>query len=371
MAETKLPVVLIPSLEPDDRLPAYVADLMASGFSRVVVVNDGSSAAYQPIFDRIAELGATVLGYEVNRGKGYALKHGLRWILEHEPDCPGVLTADADGQHTVPDCLRLAEALAGDGNALWLGSRDFNLPSIPPKSRFGNKCTSVIFKLLYGVWLPDTQTGLRAFGPEEIAFMAEVDGDRYEYEMNVLIACARRMLPIRTLTIETIYEDNNAGTHFHPIRDSWRIYKVILGSFLRFAASSVICFLVDYGLFNLFFYVLFPAMGVSLSAPLFAGLVLDNRSLSNYTARLFSSALNFILNRNVVFRARESRGAWWRYIVTCVAIIVLSTLGIKALGLIGVPAWLAKLLCDTLLYFLSYRIQQRWVFAKPKEGSHA
>ena len=57
MAETKLPVVLIPSLEPDDRLPAYVADLMASGFSRVVVVNDGSSAAYQPIFDRIAELG--------------------------------------------------------------------------------------------------------------------------------------------------------------------------------------------------------------------------------------------------------------------------------------------------------------------------
>ena len=366
MAQQKLPVVLIPSLEPDDRLPAYVTELMANGFERIVVVNDGSSADYQPVFDRIAALGATVLGYEVNHGKGYALKHGCQWILEHEPDCTGVLTADADGQHTVPDCLRLAEALASDSAALWLGSRDFNLPSIPPKSRFGNKCTSAVFKLLYGVWLPDTQTGLRAFRREELPFMIGVPGDRYEYEMNVLIASARRKLPIRTMTIETIYEDNNAGTHFHPIRDSWRIYKVILGSFLKFMGSSIVCFLVDYGLFNLFFYWLFPTVfGISLSArlPLSLG-TFDNRS---YTARLFSSTLNFVLNRNLVFRAKGAKGAWWRYVVTVVVVIILSTLGIKGLAALGVPEWLAKLLCDTMLYFLSYRVQQRWVFAE-KEG---
>ncbi len=362
MATAALPVVLIPSLEPDDRLPAYVAELMANGFSRVVVVNDGSPEACRPVFDRIAELGATVLGYAVNRGKGYALKHGFRWILEHEPDCPGVLTADADGQHTVKDCLRLAEKLAEDPDALWLGSRDFTLPDIPPKSRFGNRMTSAVFRLLHGVWLPDTQTGLRAFRRDELPFMAAVEGDRYEYEMNVLIACAHRKLPIRPLTIETVYENNNEGTHFHPIRDSWRIYKVILGSFLRFMASSLICFLVDYGLFNLFFYLLFPALGIRLSASLPLGLTLDNRSLSNYTARLFSSALNFLLNRGMVFRAKGSRGAVWRYIATCVLVIVLSTLGIKALGAVGVPEWLGKLLCDTVLYFVSYFIQRKWVF---------
>ncbi len=372
MPEKRLPVVLIPSLEPDDRLPAYVSELMASGFSRIVVVNDGSSPDYQPVFDRISALGATVLGYEVNRGKGYALKTGYRWILEHEPDCAGVLTADADGQHTVPDCLRLAEKLAEEPDALWLGSRDFDLPDIPPKSRFGNRMTSVVFKLLHGVWLPDTQTGLRAFRPEELPFMISVEGDRYEYEMNVLIGAARRKLPIRPLTIETVYENNNEGTHFHPIRDSWRIYKVILGSFIRFMASSLICFAVDYLLFNLLFYLLFPALGVHLNVALPLGLTLDDRSLSNYTARVFSSALNFILNRGVVFKAKDSKGAAWRYIATCVLIIVLSTLGIKGLGAIGVPEWLGKLICDTLLYFVSYFIQRKWVFAgNRKEGAHA
>ena len=91
-----MPVVLIPSLEPDERLPAYVSELMASGFDRVVVVDDGSGPDYKPIFDKIAALGATTLGYAVNQGKGGALKTGYRWILENEPDCPGVLTADAD-----------------------------------------------------------------------------------------------------------------------------------------------------------------------------------------------------------------------------------------------------------------------------------
>ena len=241
MKDERMPVVLIPSLEPDDRLPAYITQLMENGFSRVVVVNDGSAPSYQPIFDRISTLGATVLGYAVNQGKGEALKTGYRWILEHEPDCIGVLTADADGQHTVPDCLKLAEALRSGEDALWLGSRDFNLPNIPPKSRTGNKLTSLVFKLLYGVWLPDTQTGLRAFPRGELAFMAEVPGARYEYEMNVLIACARRKLPIHAITIETIYENNNEGTHFHPIRDSWRIYKVILGNFFKFMSPPAAC----------------------------------------------------------------------------------------------------------------------------------
>ena len=362
MTNETMPIVLIPSLEPDDRLPAYVGELMASGFPRVVVVDDGSGPDYQPIFDRLRALGATVLGYPVNQGKGEALKTGYRWILEHEPDCAGVLTADADGQHTVPDCLNLAKALREGENALYLGSRDFNLPNVPPKSRSGNKITSMVFKALYGVWLPDTQTGLRAFRAEELAFMAGVPGARYEYEMNVLIACARRKLPMVPITIETVYENNNEGTHFHPLRDSWRIYKVILGGFFKFMASSLICFAVDQLLFNLLRGWLFPALGISLNLSLPLGIHLDNTSLANYTARLFSAVLNFRLNKDVVFRVKGVKGAGWRYAVTAICIVVLSTLGIKALGLLGMAPWLAKLIVDCLLYFLSYRIQQNWVF---------
>ena len=368
MAETKLPVVLIPSLEPDERLPAYVRELMDSGFSRVVVVNDGSSADYQPVFDRIADMGATVLGYEVNHGKGYALKHGYRWILENEPDCAGVLTADADGQHTVTDCLRMAEALAGDANALWLGSRDFNLPSIPPKSRFGNKMTSAVFKTLYGVWLPDTQTGLRACRREELPFMIGVEGNRYEYEMNVLIGCARRKFPIRTLTIETIYENNNEGTHFHPIRDSWRIYKVILGSFFRYSATSILSWLLEFTILSvLMFWVFKEQENTNI---LFLGIPFAFRALvAKPIARLVSAPVNYLLNRDFVFRENRDRGTVKRYIILAVCSLVVTTLLFAFLDhFLGSSApilhILLNIVIDVLMYVVNFRIQQSWVFAK-------
>jgi dolichol-phosphate mannosyltransferase len=196
--------------------------------------------------------------------------------------------------------------------------------------------------------------------------MLNVEGDRYEYEMKVLIACTTAKIPIVPVTIETIYENGNEGTHFHPIRDSYRIYKVILGSFIKFAAASLFCFLVDQLLFNVLRVYLFPALGIRLEFALPFGIKLDNTSLSNYTARLFSGILNFKLNKDIVFKVREKRGAVLRYIITAVIIIILSTLGIKGLGLLGMSPLLAKLLVDTLLYFLSYRIQRQWVF---KEGA--
>ena len=196
-------VILIPSLEPDGRLPAYIQELKQSGFAHIVVVDDGSGEAFRPVFDEVSAVEDTVvLRHEVNKGKGVALKTGYRYIMENLPDITGVITADADGQHTVTDCLRLAAELEKGEKALYLGSRDFNLECIPPKSRSGNKITSAVFKLLYGQYLPDTQTGLRAFRKEELPFMTEVEGERYEYEMKVLIACSRARIPMIPVTIE-------------------------------------------------------------------------------------------------------------------------------------------------------------------------
>ena len=358
MSETAWqPVILIPSLEPDDRLPAYVERLRENGFPRVVVVDDGSGPKYRPIFDRIAALeGCAVLRHEVNRGKGAGLRTGYQYIREQMPDADAVITADADGQHTVEDVRKVSEALRTGGDALYLGSRDFSLPNVPPKSRSGNRITSAVFKLLYGVWLPDTQTGLRAFRREELAFMEGIEGDRYEYEMNVLIACARRRLPMIPVTIETVYENDNEGSHFHPIRDSWRIYKVILGGFFRFMGASIVCFLLDQGLAALLREWLLPLLGMSGGAAI---------RVSGYGARLVSAIVNFALNKSLVFRLRgDTKGAALRYAVLCVAIICLSNEGVWQLSRLGVPSWLAKMLCDFLLYFVSYRVQQDWVFAE-------
>ncbi|MBR6165605.1 MAG: bifunctional glycosyltransferase family 2/GtrA family protein [Clostridia bacterium] len=356
-------VVLIPSLEPDHRFSAYLQELSSVGFGQIVVVDDGSGDGYRHIFSEAEEIDrVTVIHHEVNRGKGAALKTGYRYILDHLPEITGIITADSDGQHTVDDCVLMAEKLAEGKKALYLGSRDFSLPDIPPKSRTGNRITSIVFMLLYGVWLQDTQTGLRAFRREDLDFMIRVGGERFEYEMKVLIACAVQRIPMIAIPIKTVYENGNDGTHFHPIRDSYRIYKVILGGFFKFMFSSLICFAADQILFNVLRSWLFPMLGLKVNNTISLGFMADNTSLANYTARLFSAILNFRLNKDLVFKVKAKKGTAWRYAVTAAAILLMSTLCIKFAGLIGISPWIAKILADTLLYFASYRIQQNWVF---------
>ena len=352
-------VILIPSLEPDERLPAYIQKLVESGFGHVVVVDDGSSQEYQAIFKRIEEIDprVKVLHHDVNHGKGVALKTGYRWIQENLAGISGVITADADGQHTVPDCVHLAEELEKGTRALYLGSRDFSLENVPPKSRAGNRATSVLFFLLYGKWLQDTQTGLRAFRREDLQFMIDVEGERFDYEMNVLIACARNDLPMIPITIETIYENENKGTHYHPFKDSMRIFKVIIRGFVKFMGVSLLCFLVDQGIFNLLNIAVFDNKIAKAAKYIF---------LATVIARVISAALNFTLNKKVVFRQQGGTGkAALRYVALAVAIMGLSASGVWLLGQIGMNSTLAKLIVDFLLYFLSYRVQQKWVFITP------
>ena len=345
--------MLIPSLSPDERLPAYVRELLNAGFGLALVVDDGSAAEYQPIFDEIAALpGCEVLHHEVNRGKGAALRTGYAYIQAHT-ELRGIITADSDGQHTVPDTLNLAAKMDGE-EALLLGSRDFsrNSVQVPPKSRLGNRITSFVFRVLYGHWLPDTQTGLRAFPRELLDFMLSVGGDRFEYEMNVLISCAERKVPMIAVPIQTVYHDENKGTHFHPIRDSWRIYKLLLGSFFRFMWASVIAMVADQLLFWLLCLCglqIFPATAV---------------------ARVCSATLNFLLNKAFVFQLKECKGAAWRYILLCVCVMIVSGTAVNAFTkLLGWHPTPVKIIVDTLLFFLNYRIQKAWVF--PAETSAA
>ena len=357
-------VILIPSLEPDERLPKYIHELAESGFGHVVVVDDGSPESYQEIFRQVEAIDARVkvLHHDVNHGKGIALKTGYRWIQENLRGISGVITADADGQHTVPDCVHLAEELEKGKRALYLGSRDFSLENVPPKSRAGNRFTSVLFFLLYGKWLQDTQTGLRAFRREDLQFMIDVEGERFEYEMNVLIACARHDLPMIPITIETVYENENRGTHYHPLRDSMRIFRVIIRGFVKFMGVSLLCWLVDQGLFNLMNLAAFgngDARSASYGTYILAATAI---------ARTVSAALNFILNRNFVFKLKgHTGGALWKYIVLAVGIMLLSGGGVLVLGRIGVNPVIGKPIVDILLYFVSYRLQQKWVFAEEKE----
>ncbi len=101
----------------------------------------------------------------VNLGKGAALKTGMHYLSNHFKDLSGVVHADADGQHLVIDILRVAEELRAHSAALVLGSRDFP-KGVPLRSRLGNIITRYVIRLLLGLKIRDTQTGLRGIPVE-------------------------------------------------------------------------------------------------------------------------------------------------------------------------------------------------------------
>ncbi|WFR63761.1 glycosyltransferase family 2 protein [Paenibacillus amylolyticus] len=217
------PIILIPSLEPDERLLFYVRQLRDYGFIHIVIVDDGSGEAYQHIFEELGENGCALLRHADNQGKGAALKTGFRYIAQQYGAASFVVTADSDGQHAAEDVYRIAQEARLHPDSLVLGVRNFSEGDIPPKSLFGNRMTSFIFAMLYGRKLSDTQTGLRAFGPGLLAFMQDVRGIRFEYELQMLISCIQSGIPIHTMPIQVIYENGNAGTHFKAIQDSARV----------------------------------------------------------------------------------------------------------------------------------------------------
>ncbi len=362
--------VLIPSLSPDERLTRYAGELLEAGFGALIVVDDGSAEKYQPLFSQLEEAERCfVLHHEVNKGKGAALRTGMEYIYQNTAFA-AVVTADSDGQHRIDDTIRLCESLEPSERVLILGSRDFSRESkgVPARSKVGNRITSAVFKVLYGPYLPDTQTGLRAFSRELIPEFLKVSGDRFEYEMNQLIYAARNSIGMKPMPIETVYIQENDSSHFHPVRDSWRIYKLIFGSFFKFALSSIICWAVDVLLYTLLDSFILPGcMDPNAVIPLLK--INAVIFVATYGARFISSALNFQLNEKIVFSLKKCKGAVWRYVLLVIVVALMSSLMVSLFNRVfpAVTTTWFKIPVDFLLFLLNYRIQRDWVFRTKDE----
>lgn len=224
-------VAVIPAYEPNEQLLKLAEEAHANHFF-LLIVDDGSGPDYADLFSQVKDYGH-LISYSENGGKGHALKQAFSWLLQNRRGQYTVITLDSDGQHTVKDALRLCDKAEEAPDALYLGSR--YLPKDAPlRSRFGNDTNRFLFRTISKRPVYDVQTGMRAFSSSLIPVMLEVPGERYEYEMNVLLELVRRDVPILEMEIETIYIDNNASSHFQPVRDTFRIYGQILkaaGSF--------------------------------------------------------------------------------------------------------------------------------------------
>ena len=343
--------VLIPAYKPDEKFVDFVT-LLTTRNIPVVAVDDGSGEACAKFFNAAEELGCVVVHHEVNKGKGQALRTGFEEVIRLNSKGAGynyVITADCDGQHDLQAITTVVEAAEASlssekGPAFVIGGRfRDDGEKIPFKSKLGNGFTRFVFKVATGLSIHDTQTGLRAIPECLFEEMLKVKGDRYEYEMNMLLQIKTWHVQYKEVEIKTIYFDNNAGSHFHPFRDSF----LVISQILKFALSSMLSFLFDYVLFAVFTMVL----GWKYS-------------LAYACARALSGVFNYTLNAKVVF-GKSSAKSFVKYMCLWAVILVLGSWGGQFInGYLNLPKIVCKLIVDLPLFCLSYFLQKKFVFKR-------
>lgn len=339
-------ILLIPAYQPDERLPTLVAAVRAADPTvRVLVVDDGSTGeGAAAALAAATRAGAEVIGHQPNRGKGFSLKVGFGHIAVAHPGQP-VVTADCDGQHRPDDILAVAAELDARPAALVLGTRRFAGP-VPLRSRLGNTVTRWLFAAAARSVVHDTQTGLRGLSPDLLPWAIAIPGDRFDYELTMLLQAARGGVDVREVPIDTVYLDHNASSHFRPLVDSVRVLLPLV----RFTASALAAFLVD-----------------TLALLLLAA-VTGSIPMAATGARAISSSMNFFANRHLVFVDRARRPLrtdavqYWALVVVILLANILMLLTLSALGVALLPA---KVITDVVLFIASFRIQRRIVFARP------
>jgi len=346
-------VLIIPALNPDEKLIKYVEQLVNFGFQKIIIIDDGSLENCKNIFSNLAEKQeCDLLIHAKNMGKGRALKDALNYYLvKYSKLYKGVITVDSDGQHMIEDILKIDDKIGGV-KGLILGVRDFNNSSVPFKSKFGNKITHVVLKIFIGGNITDTQTGLRGISNDIIYEYLSLYGERFEYETGMLIETIKKNIAIEEIAIRTVYIDGNRETHFRPVKDSIAIYMLIFSTFIKYIASSLSSFVIDYVIFCILLHI-FRNMPDTVKI-----------WLSTVLARIVSSIYNYSINKNIVFKSKNDTGkAFIKYYILCGVQMCFSAIFVLLLS--RTTLWkeeLIKLLVDIVLFFMSYIIQTRVIF---------
>ena len=339
--------IIIPTLNPNTDLLTPFIDELKKKFKNILVYNDGSRDEYNTYFKNLEKKGIIVLHHYINLGKGRAMKDAFNYLLNEYPNLKGVVTADSDGQHGVKDICNVADMVLKYSDSLILGCRNFNGKNVPKRNRFGNKMTTGVLKAFVGISVSDTQTGLRGLPKEVMVKLIDSQGERFEYETNQLIDTISKDIPIKEVSIETIYVNGNSESHFNPIKDSIAIYK----QFMKYIIASISSFVIDIGLFTLF-------------ANIFK---FNNYILvSTIIARIISSMYNYLVNSKLVFKKKNSTSFIKYYILVIIQMFV-SGYSVTLLS----NVWhfnlsLIKFIVDVIIFIANFIIQREFVFKGAK-----
>jgi glycosyltransferase involved in cell wall biosynthesis len=338
------PIIIIPAYQPGQELVKLIEELVFDPQQKIIVVDDGSTGRSRDIFDHLSRHSKQVeiLHHAVNLGKGQALKTAFNhFLVRYATDHPGVVTADADGQHVTEDILQVCSALEKHPQAICLGSRILDA-DVPFKRRVGNKLTIQIFKLVTGVRLMDTQTGLRGIPTAFLSELLHSAETGYDFELDMLIRAARQGFQFLEIPIQTIYMEGNRGSHFNYFRDSFKIYFV----FLRFSMLSLATAAIDYLVFVIAFWFLHNIL---------IGIIL---------ARLVAGTFQFTLGKIWVFKSsNKAIGEVVKYIALVFGLMVLSYgLITPMVTYLNLSPYISKVIAEGSIFLLSFAAQNILVY---------
>ena len=209
-------------------IPAYhdekhIGDIVrrtAQQLDHVLVIDDGSNDGTT---QRARDAGAEVIVHNQNRGKGEAIKTGLRHCLARE--VTWLILLDSDGQHLPEEIERFLSAAAyATQPMLFVGNRMDNASAMPFIRRVVNRYMSRRISHLCGQRIPDTQCGFRMLHQQLIPELLG-GGDRFDYDTEVLIIASRKRYRIEPVPITTVYSDQ--VSNIHPVRDAFRFFKLM------------------------------------------------------------------------------------------------------------------------------------------------
>ncbi|MCX7122156.1 MAG: bifunctional glycosyltransferase family 2/GtrA family protein [Gammaproteobacteria bacterium] len=340
-------IALIPAYNPIKTLPDYIDELIASQiFYRIILVNDGSHPEHRLIFDALQKKTNVIfLEHAINQGKGAALKTGLNEVALHFPEAMGVVTIDADGQHCIKDACKVAETLQKHPTHLIVGGRKFDTQT-PARSAVGNFLTRHLFKLMTGLKIHDTQSGLRGIPFAMIKPLLNIESNGYEYELDMLMQSQRLGFKILETPITTIYLNDNQHSSFRPILDSLRIYFVLF----RFSIIAGLSALLDYGIFILIYYL--------IDKNVFAALV---------CSRICSITFNYLNVRKFAFKAsgmQHHRTLPKYLLLACFSGLIAYFFIIGFMSIFGWHVVPAKIAAEIIMFVVNFFIQRNLIFRK-------
>lgn len=353
-------VIIIPAYNPDEKFVRFLQDLKGAGYGKIIIVDDGSRENTKHYFQEAVNVyGCALVVHGINLGQGRAYKSAFNYYLNHVGEYYaneiGVIQCDCDGQHHIEDIKRCEELMRENPGKFILGVRDFSSKSVPFRSKFGNNYTSWVFRFFCGLDLKDTQSGLKGIPACFIPALMEAPGERFEYASSTLLETKKHRIEIIQFPIRTIYINNNETSHFNPLLDSIRIYSLIL----KYLISSLSAFIIDVVLYSFF---------ITLLRSVFPGYYIIT---STYLAKVFSCTYGYVINKKLVFQSNgDSVVTAIKFFLLC--IIQSTCSGVLTHSFVYLTYWnevLCKVVVDTVLFFLSFQIQNRLIFKQNGRGA--